>query len=162
MIFELLSSSCFSQNWVKAYKDDNISIEVDFSSIDRIDNKIYVWEKSNYLTKESRDKHIKDKSDMNRWIEFDHDICYVVYEIVGRRSQLLSSISYTKNGEIIESHDWKEVDDYYSRIIPGSIGMVLFEFLNSKYQFEVNGKKYAIPVERIGKFIERYPDAIAY
>lgn len=95
-----------------------------------------------------------------KWLKYDHALTYDVYD--GRKSQILSSIYYDINGNVLESEDNNESNSNYTRLVPGTIGMSAFDELNKQHVFEINGEEFKVYMEDVINFIVKNPDAIYF
>jgi hypothetical protein len=157
----VISIQCFSQDWHPIVFGTDMTVSANLSSITRTNDKIYVWLKFEY-TKEGKDERIKTYKEIlpeKKWTNFNYNLFYYVFDAKNKKMQVLSSIYYDTNGKVIYSFDEEESEYQFSRLVPETAGMSMLNALNEKTTYEVNGTKYEIYIEKMGKFLEKYPDA---
>lgn len=161
----LWSVFCFSQNWFPVASSEDCLFEVNLSSIERDGILIYCWRKMTYENEEARFKEanrLYEIWDDKTWLKYDHTLNYVVYDCSGKKSQILSSVYYDQNGKVIYSNDEYESSLNYKRLIPGTVGMSIFDALNDEHLFEVDGVKYKVYIEDIPYFLYKNPRKTEY
>jgi hypothetical protein len=152
---------CFPQDWFDIAGSNNVTFAVDLSSIDRVDNLIYCWTK---ITP-NEDARLKEAQRLyeikkdKKWLNYTHTLEYDVYDRSGRKCQTLSIVYYDTEGKSLYSNDWPELSINYERLIPGTIGMSVFDQLRECHIFEISGDKYEIYIEDVSKFLQKNPNA---
>ena len=156
------SALCFSQKWLTITGNDSTTWGVDLSSIERVDNLIYCWEQLTPVDEDARLEQAREFYDIwkdKKWLKYGYTLVYYVYDCSGKKSQTLSSIYYDTQGKSLHSNDNPELSINYKRLIPGTVGMSVFDELNEKHIFEVEGVEYAVYMEDVFLFLFKNPNA---
>ncbi len=140
LICLLCCEAGFSQQWYPVYIDEDISYYVDLSSIEKNDDRIYCWQKVMY-SGERRNQQATKFHEITKngdWFNFSHTMNYVVYDRPGKRTQTLSTIFYANDGKSLHSSEDMEFSVKYTRLIPGSVGMAVFDEICRLYDLKPN------------------------
>ncbi len=155
---------CLSQDWFPvASNNEGVVVKVDLSSIERVGDLIYCWEEKSCMDEEVRMKEAKRMSEAmedKKWLKYDFTFNYKVYDCAGMRSQTLSTVVYSTTGRTLYSDDTPESDENFKDLIPGSMGMSVFNALTEIFLFEFDGVEYDVYIEDIFSFCKEYPDAV--
>lgn len=166
-IFFFIPMKLSSQDWVEVVDNDRQLIEVNFSSIKRNNSKILFWSRTTYkkdiqyyidkqIERLRKSGTIENK---DRWKNWNSTLSYQEMDCNEESETILTIIHYNKDGSIIVRVDSPKEDRKSYSIAPNSLSYALFFILCSKFTYEVNGKKYKLPIEKAERFLEVFPDA---
>lgn len=167
LVICLLPIAVFAQDWVEAVDNDRQLIEVDFSTIKRVEADIFAWTRTSYKENiqyyiDKKMEHFKRNGvieDKSKWKNWDYTLTYQKYNCNENYTQIISIADYNRNGTIITRIDFPEVKREKYPIAPGSLSYAIFYILCNKFKFKVNGKIYALPIEKIENFLKEFPNA---
>ena len=124
------STPLYAANFVEVYRDDNILIALDTSSIEKRDDYIVAWTK--WIPRgETKTKHEKKlKTKISHYMEF------TAYNLTLKQFQFLMRVYYSPKNSVIDSYSENFAMYRYKDVIPDSIGYLLYDLVIDYYNQE--------------------------
>lgn len=167
LIIFFLPTILSAQDWIEVVDNDRQLIEVDFSTIKRVDDDIFAWTRTSYKGNiqyyiDKKMEHFKRNGvteDKSKWKNWYYTLTYQKYNCNENYTQIISVADYNKDGSVISRIDFPENKREKYPIAPSSLSYAIFYTLCNKFKYKVNGKMYALPIEKIEKFLKEFPNA---
>jgi hypothetical protein len=140
IVLLIVSFSAFSQDKIVVYEDDDQRISVFKSTIKGTRSKAYVWTEVEYIGEEHRKKQINgllkiqykynQDVDLDKWMNLYSTKYYDVIDCNQNIYADLSTVHYTRNGEVVYHFTLKEPPkSEWFNVVPGSMMESIVEYI---------------------------------
>ena len=139
----IASATCFSQDWVEVYEDDDLRGNIHISSMKISGDVVYVWFEEIYHGYAFRENFINhaieldtpiSASKIRLWNNFYYTMEYMAFDCSKRALRSMETIYYTKSGQTIIHQRDEKILGGFRRVVPDSRGEFLLNFVCSYKQ----------------------------
>lgn len=124
LMLTLVPSCLFASDFVKIYRDEEITVFLDTSSIEDHETYYKAWTK---ITRDTLEAKKKDGKDFQIDKEVNYTLSLYAYEKNNKRICSLAIYVYDNDGNIIKSLNYENYPISWESVIPDSIGETIID-----------------------------------
>ncbi len=163
------SSLAKDSDWAPVAENQQKTIEINLSSVQRNGNVVKMWIRTTYKTDDSRKQYVDNLiknfklnevyQETKKWIDYDNTYTYVELNKNNDIIKIIYQIEYNKNGSILHSYNFSSAKNE-SNIVPGTLLSGLKESVFRKFKFLEENNEHSIYLEEVVEFIKGHPNSI--